>query len=171
MKHLSALIATIALALSVGPTSAQSPKPCSAPEYRQFDFWVGTWDVVSPDGKLAGRNRIERIEGGCGLQENWTGAGGGTGRSINTYLPADKQWHQFWLDSGGGVLNLSGTFDGHSLRLRGTSTGPAGAVVQNRITFTPNNDAGLRQLWEISRDEGKTWTVSFDGKYVRAQTK
>ena len=32
-----------------GSTSAAAPapkpKPCTAPEFRQFDFWVGTWDV------------------------------------------------------------------------------------------------------------------------------
>jgi hypothetical protein len=170
MKLLSALCAATLLMVSMG-VAAQTPKPCSAPEYRQFDFWVGNWDVFSPDGKLAGHNRIERIEGGCGLQENWTGAGGGTGRSINTYLPADKRWHQFWLGSGGGVLNLAGAFDGHSLTLRGTNTSAAGVVIQNRISFTPNPDGSVRQLWEISRDEGKTWSVSFDGKYVRAKEK
>ena len=57
---------------------APATKPCSAPPYRQFDFWIGDWDVFSPDGKLAGHNRVESIEGGCGIQENWTGAGGGT---------------------------------------------------------------------------------------------
>jgi hypothetical protein len=170
MKLLSALCAATLLMVSMG-VAAQTPKPCSAPEYRQFDFWVGNWDVFSPDGKLAGHNRIERIEGGCGLQENWTGAGGGTGRSINTYLPADKRWHQFWLGSGGGVLNLAGAFDGQSLTLRGTNTSAAGVVIQNRISFTPNPDGSVRQLWEISRDEGKTWSVSFDGKYVRAKEK
>ena len=168
---MTAFFATAALMLLPGFNAAQTPKPCTAPEYRQFDFWVGMWDVFSPDGKLAGHNRIERIEGGCGLQENWTDQGGGTGRSINTYLPADKQWHQFWLGSGGGVLNLAGTFDGHSLTLRGTNSGAAGATIQHRISFTPNADGSVRQLWESSRDEGKTWTVSFDGKYVRAAKK
>jgi hypothetical protein len=164
-------LAAVGLTVSARFADAQAPKPCSASEYRQFDFWIGNWDVFSPDGKLAGHNRIDRIEGGCGLQENWSGAGGGTGRSINTYLPADKQWHQFWLGSGGGVLNLAGTFDGHSLTLRGTSTGVNGAVIHNRLSFTPNSDGTVRQFWEISRDDGKTWTVSFDGKYVRAKAK
>src|SRR5690242_21838009 len=79
------------------PAAAAQPPACSAREYRQFDFWIGDWDVVAPDGTRAGHNRVERIEGGCGLQENWTGAGGGTGRSINTNAPADKQCLQNWL--------------------------------------------------------------------------
>lgn len=171
MRLFQLLLAATIAAASPCVAGAQTPKPCSAAEYRQFDFWIGSWDVFSPDGKLAGHNRIERIEGGCGLQENWTAEGGSTGRSINTYLPADRQWHQFWLGSGGGVLNLAGTFDGHALTLQGTTAGPGGAIVQQRISFTPNADGSVRQLWEMSRDAGKTWTVSFDGKYVRAKGK
>jgi len=78
-------------------------------------------------------------------------------------LPADRQWHQFWLGSGGGVLNLSGAFDGRALTFRGTSTSAVGAVTQNRLRRRQRPP-----LREISRDEGKTWSVTFDGKYVRA---
>jgi len=27
----------------------------------------------------------------------------------------------------------------------------------------------VRQLWELSNDAGATWTVLFDGRYVRAR--
>ena len=33
---------------------------CADPAYRQFDFWIGEWQVHTPDGKLAGTNRITR---------------------------------------------------------------------------------------------------------------
>jgi quercetin dioxygenase-like cupin family protein len=151
------------------PSAAAQTPSCSAREYRQFDFWIGEWDVLAPDGTRAGHNRVEQIEGGCGLQENWTGQGGGTGRSINTYSPADKQWHQYWLGSGGGILNLAGAFDGDTLTLRGTSAGASGATVDNRLQFTRHADGTVRQFWQQSRDGGKTWSVAFDGKYVRAQ--
>jgi hypothetical protein len=61
------------LALTVGdgetvrtpasPSRAVTPaaRPCSAPAYRQFDFWLGDWKVRRPDGKIAGANRIMRI--------------------------------------------------------------------------------------------------------------
>ena len=40
---------------------AGPPSPaCSAPGYRQFDFWLGDWDVVDSTGKPAGTNRIEK---------------------------------------------------------------------------------------------------------------
>ena len=51
------------------------------------------------------------------------------------------------------------------------STGPhpdkPGLTLQQRITWTPNADATVRQLWETSEDGGKTWSVAFDGRYVR----
>jgi hypothetical protein len=34
------------------------PAACSGPEYRQFSFWIGEWDVYEADGKPAGHNVI-----------------------------------------------------------------------------------------------------------------
>jgi len=80
----AAVVLVSGRAAAQAPVAAAQPPSCSAREYRQFDFWIGEWDVLAPDGTRAGHNRVERIEGGCGLQENWTGQGGGTGRSIST---------------------------------------------------------------------------------------
>src|SRR3954467_12481658 len=32
--------------------------PCGTPPYRQFDFWLGDWEVRSAAGQLLGHNRI-----------------------------------------------------------------------------------------------------------------
>jgi hypothetical protein len=37
------------------------------------------------------------------------------------------------------------------------------------MSFTPNSDGTIRQLWESSADEGKTWTPLFDGIYRRSK--
>jgi hypothetical protein len=168
LTHL-VMLALIGFSLDRTPPSAQAKPPCSAPEHRQFDFWIGEWDVKTPDGKTAGINRIERIEGGCALQENWTAAGGpgGTGRSINAYWPGDKKWHQFWIGSGGLVMHLSGVFEGDVLRMEGAVPMPNGRIVQHRLSFTKRADGTVRQFWENSSDAGKTWTVAFDGIYTR----
>src|SRR5262245_23301808 len=39
-------------------TSISQAIPCGAPENRQFDFWIGDWQVHKPDGSFAGMNRI-----------------------------------------------------------------------------------------------------------------
>lgn len=160
LAHLMLLLLVASFGQPVRPT------PCTAPEHRQFDFWIGEWNVKTPDGKVAGVNRIERVEGGCALQENWTGTGN-TGRSINAYWPGDKKWHQFWIGSGGLVMHLSGVLAGDALRLEGLVPMPNGQTMQHRLTFTNRADGTVRQFWENSTDAGKTWTVAFDGVYTR----
>lgn len=56
--------------------------PCENEEkFREFDFWIGEWEVRTADGQLAGHNSIRRAERGCVLIEEWTGAGGTSGMS------------------------------------------------------------------------------------------
>ncbi len=47
---------------------------CRQAEYRQFDFWLGTWAVHS-SGRVAGETGSSGARG-CLLIENWTGAKG-----------------------------------------------------------------------------------------------
>lgn len=85
-------MAMVVLLLAAVPVNA-AEKPCSAPEHRQFDFWIGDWDVTAPDGKPAGKNRIEPILDGCALAEHWRGASGGAGHSYNVYDARRGVWH------------------------------------------------------------------------------
>lgn len=169
MRRLSALalaaLLSPFLADADAPAASAKADPCAAKESRQFDFWLGDWNVIDPAGKVAGHNRIEAILGGCALAEHWDGAGGGHGTSYNAYDATSKTWQQFWVDKQGGVLHLEGTFDGERMALR--STRPGAHV--DRITWTPNKDGTVRQLWETSEDSGKTWKTSFDGRYERTR--
>ncbi len=161
----------------VGPSSTATseaakpaaPPPCSAPQYRQFDFWIGHWDVFQPDGKRAGENLIEPILGGCALRETWQGSGGFSGTSLNAYDAVGKLWHQTWLDNHGGRLDLAGGLRGQAMVLESREPHPdkPGATLDQRIAWSVLPDASVRQLWETSEDGGKTWSVAFDGKYVR----
>ena len=159
------------LTLAVCPTlvhaeSAPAKPPadaCPAKESHQFDFWIGHWNVIDPAGKVAGHNRIEAIVGGCALSENWDSAAGNRGKSYNAYDARTKTWQQFWVDARGGVLHLSGGLEGRSMVLRSTQPG----THVDRITWTPNDDGTVRQLWESSDDAGKTWKNEFDGRYER----
>jgi hypothetical protein len=148
-------------------TSAQPTKPPPLPpESRQFDFWLGEWEVTTPDGKPAGSSRIELIADGAGLLENWTGAKGYSGKSLNSYNPAKKQWQQFWVGAGGGVLELSGALVDGQMVLQGEHV-VGGKPTVEKITWTPNADGSVRQHWEQSTDSGKTWATAFDGRYKK----
>lgn len=90
----SSIVAIGALvAVAFGQAERQAP-PCSAPEYHQFDFWIGNWDVTTPDGKPVGTNLVRQILDGCVIEENWSGTTGGDGKSFNIYFARDRRWHQ-----------------------------------------------------------------------------
>ncbi len=143
-------------------------QPCEElPEYRQFDFWIGEWGVFNPRGQKAGENRIERLANGCILWENWTGAGGGTGHSINYYDHARKTYVQIWVSSGAGIIVANGGLKDGALVLTGERFLRNGTKQHYRGTWTPLPDGNVRQFLELSSDEGKTWTVWFNGLYVK----
>ena len=167
-RSLLATLFTLPAGLALAQTPATAPPTCEAAEHRQFDFWIGDWEVFLPSGQKAGENRVDSINAGCSLLENWSGRGGYTGKSLNIYDRTDKRWHQVWVDSTGGVLMLAGGFADKRMVLEsGPVAGGSGAPVIHRIAWSINEDASVRQLWESSSDAGKTWTVQFDGKYVR----
>lgn len=140
------------IVLSLAPAAAEEPCP---PEARQFDFWVGEWDVHAA-GALAGRNRIEPILDGCVLQETWSGARGSAGSSLNFYNPEEQAWEQFWVWKNGTTLHLTGGLVRGAMVL-GNET--------NRITWTPNADGTVRQHWQVRESPEAAWTDAFDGLY------
>ena len=142
------------------------PPGCPSAEHRQFDFWIGDWDVKA-NGKVVGRNVITREHGGCVIHEQYTGVTGYTGASLNMYDASRKRWHQTWVDNAGLLLELNGEFTGGRMVLRGETIDSAGKTTLGRITWTPGADGTVRQLWEQSPDGGKTWSVAFDGIYSR----
>ena len=75
--------------------------PCCTEENLQFDFWVGDW-VVYAKGKMAGFNKVTKIEDGCIIRENWKSFESSyTGTSYNFYDKLDKKWKQVWIDNQG----------------------------------------------------------------------
>ena len=154
---------------SPAPAATPQARPCVTPLHRQFDFWIGRWDVIDPAGRFAGANRITAIDRGCALHESWSSAAGGyTGQSLNSLGP-DRKWRQTWVDSSGLRLELTGGLVGASMVLEGDtpSNDPKAPPTKNRITWTPENPNLVRQHWETSTDLGRTWATAFDGRYHR----
>jgi hypothetical protein len=147
--------------------TAEIAERCRGPEHRQFDFWLGAWEVRDSAGALLGQNDITRVSAGCALHEDWRGAGGGVGISVNTYDAALGKWTQRWVGAGA-TLWLEGGLEDGAMVLAGTAprTTPRGPVL-DRITWTPLPDGRVRQTWDISTDQGQTWMPSFVGFYSR----
>ena len=165
------MIATVLGSATSGGAEPPTPAPiaptCSAPEHRQFDFWIGSW-TVTEGGRPAGHNRIEPVLDGCALLESWSGASGTKGRSLNFYNRATGQWHQTWVDSEGGTLNLNGSFVAGVMTLEGTRTDPAtGKEVRDRIRWSVVGEGIVRQVWDRASPASGAWELVFDGRYER----
>ncbi|MEZ5565660.1 MAG: hypothetical protein R3F24_09170 [Gammaproteobacteria bacterium] len=162
----------VALAVAVGVLVASvaigADRGCPDPHARDFNFWIGYWSVTNADGSLAGHNQIEPILDGCVLQETWAGVSGSAGTSLNFYDTSRREWRQFWVWREGTTLELAGRLVDGAMILQGDSL-EDGKPVRNRITWTDPPGDTVRQLWELSRDGGKTWNTLFDGTYRPAR--
>lgn len=155
-------LAAVAMALSSLATRAASE--CSDAKSRQFDFWIGEWEVYSGEN-LAGHNTIEPILDGCVLQETWRGTEGSAGSSLNFYNPQAEKWQQFWVWRNGTTLELEGAFADGKMALQGESMNREGEKLLNRVTWYDNPDGTVRQHWVVSGDGGASWQTAFDGLY------
>ena len=164
----SALALLAGLAWSSLPAAPAAPAGCTSAEHRQFDFWVGDWEVRKLDGTVVAHNRIEKEHGGCVVHENYTNTSGYSGESLNAYDASRKVWHQSWVDNGGLLLLLEGGLRDGNMVLEGKTTGADGKETRHRITWTPNADGSVRQFWQSTDAKGE-WTTAFDGRYVRKE--
>jgi hypothetical protein len=160
------LVGALALGIFTSVPGQVPATPCNTPDHRAFDFWLGDWNVRTPNGKLAGTNRIESEYGGCVLHERYDTGRGYRGESLNAFDASRGLWHQTWVDSSGTLLLLEGGIRDGSMVLEGQTNGAPGNPTKHRITWTPGADGSVRQLWE-STDATGQWTIAFDGKYTR----
>jgi hypothetical protein len=157
--------------VATGPTDpgpSRTASSCESPQGRQFDFWLGDWEVRTEDGRLAGHNTIRKILNGCVLHESYHTPDGYAGESFNVYDEHRDVWHQTWVDVTGLLLVLEGKYRDGKMTLQG-ETGPPGERTLHRITWSlvDGDPDRVRQHWESSDDGGESWDTLFLGLYVR----
>lgn len=156
-------------------SSSQDTKPydaeiCSLDRFRDFDFWVGSWEVTDGTGQIAGRNEIALEQNDCVLVERWQSVRGRTGLSMNYYDPALDKWRQHWIGLGL-VLEMAGGMSDGSMILEGPLQYlKSGEVTLLRGIWTPLPDGRVRQHFLETRDNGTTWEDWFDGYYERVSS-
>ncbi len=165
MNSRAALLTLVMLA-GTACAPAFAAAACDDPEHRAFDFWLGDWVVTKPDGKQVGVNHITAEYDGCVLHERYEAASGYRGESLNIYDAGRKVWHQTWVDNAGLLLRLEGGLREGSMVLEGQTTGADGQVMLHRITWTPQANGSVLQLWQ-STDKDGVWQVVFDGRYEK----
>src|SRR5262249_18205806 len=135
--------------------------PClHSPEFRQFDYWLGEWDVEIGGQKLA-KSSIQLILDDCVVFENYTDSRGYAGKSFSLYDATTKKWEQRYVDSGGALHNWTGGLDKGGMTFRWDHDNSF-----NRMTYAREGPDRIRQVVETSSD-GKAWTKTYDGLYVR----
>jgi hypothetical protein len=165
-------------ALSLSPfgeilAAQANPAPCKAPEFRQFDFWIGDWDVASTrDGIARGTSHISREMDGCVIWESWTSKGSGYfGKSYNTYNMNLRQWEQYWVDNEAGVMFFHGELkDGVMDYWTDDVPQTDGTKLRRHLQFFNLSADKVRQFSQGSTDGGKNWKVEYDLTYTRHGT-
>jgi hypothetical protein len=142
--------------------TAGSTADCASPAHRQFDFWLGDWDVFDghSHAKVA-RVHVTRTLDDCVLLEEYRGSDGHEGESFSIYDGPRGVWHQTWVTNRGQLLVIEGSLRGGAMELSGPEHLADGAVRLVRGTWQPSHD-GVREVAVRSTDGGKTWTEWFD---------
>jgi len=176
-KNFMRKILLLLLTLAAGLVDQAQKTPCTTnPLYRQFDFWIGEWQVYGKNGKKAGDSKIELILDSCIILENWKSANSTqgifySGKSFNTYNGSTKQWQQTWVDNAGGTTEfLEGHYENNKMIFL---TKPfqfnKDTVAIRRLTFYKLEINKVRQHGEISKDDGRSWTTEYDLEYRRKE--
>jgi len=161
---------SVLFAAGAACAQGQAPQyPCEEDaRFAEFDFWIGEWDVHIANGTYAGSNTITSPHRGCVLIENWTGAGGSAGMSINYLDHESGEWVQIWNDSSGSQINIRGGLTDEGMLLVGTIHYVASnKTVPFRGLWTALPDGRVRQFFEQYNADNDTWATWFEGFYTR----
>jgi hypothetical protein len=148
-------------------------RPCMHDaRFREFDFWLGDWDVRPTGAVPAGppaRNTVTLEDNGCVVMEHWKAPSGSEGQSFNIFDRSIGKWRQTWVDNIGGQHDYWGRLENGNMAFLGDTPAPNGKLgrVPTRLTFFHISKDSVRQFSEISSDSGKTWTTNYDLLYVR----
>jgi Protein of unknown function (DUF1579) len=157
----------------------QTPAPtrsCDLPEGKQFDFWVGEWELKWPAGQGGaaagqvgtGTNVIKKILGNSIVEENFgSSMTQMKGMSFSAYDQRTGEWKQTWVDNGGSYLLFTGKFKDGVMELRSPPrVTPKGKII-NRMVYKNITGNSLDWDYQYSIDEGKTWVDAWNIHYTR----
>src|SRR5258706_7358811 len=145
---------------------ATQDSPCSLPEARQFDFWIGDWDLTWDGG--SGTNVVHAVLDGCAIQENFDGTPSLSlrGMSLSLYNSAIGKWQQTWVDNDGSYLALTGAFENGIMALSMERTFEGKPAIMRMIFYNVARTE-LDWKWERSTDAGATWQLLWKIHYQR----
>jgi hypothetical protein len=182
-----AVAAALVSLLAHAPASSQA-ELCQQPGHREFDFWLGTWEIrqelLLPDGSwldLPARSTVTRVAGSCALMEEWRGQvrffwegmdapSPLEGFSVRAYDAEAGLWRIWWLDSR--RPDFGAPFEGRFVRGEGAfvreGTTADGNPLLTRIRFHDVTADSVHWELAISRDAGSSWSPLWRMRFRRA---
>ena len=176
---MTVLIRTIIIAamLSMSTLSVAQQAPQKPPTFCQdnegfadWDFWVGDWKVYTNDeaNTLVGNNSITKHYTNCLIKETWVDINGNGGFSINYFNSVREQWRQVWVSNGYSIDYTGGLNEEGQMVLEGEIDNyQPGTSVGFRGIWTPQENGDVIQRFEAHDAETDSWTVWFEGRYVK----
>jgi hypothetical protein len=123
-------------------------------EFRQLDFWLGSWTVAAEPGPELGRSEVRSDLNGCLMQEDFETPKGYRSRSYLYFDFVVEQWFRTFADNTGAHFELSGNLEGDAMVMTGEGTGPGGQLRPVRVTIEPDRAGSVRQTWKETAGQG-----------------
>jgi len=144
--------------------------PCR--DVHTFDFWVGSFDArpwdqptAPPTGELHNTREYE----GCVIVERWTSSAGAAGMSMSFYDNSRHLWRMIWNSDSNRSNDLEGSYSDGAMRFKGWVLDTDGTrLLVTNVLQNVSPDI-IRHIYSTSADNGKTWIVKSDGRFVRRQ--
>ena len=148
-------------------TQSDSAEIAVSDEKRQFDFWIGTWELTWGDDQ-SGTNHVEAILDGQVIQENFDGQPSIPlkGISLSTYDVVLHKWRQTWVDNEGSYIDLIGEFKDNQMMLS-TQRQAGDAMIQFRMIFYNITANEFDWNWERLNNENmwvSVWQIHYRRK-------
>jgi hypothetical protein len=150
-------------------SSAAPPLPATAllDAARQFDFWLGEWDLRWSDGRT-GTDSVF-----LDLGDNVVVGSLDARPSLDyqrvchsVYARADGCWKHTWVDSDGNYLDFAGAFADGEMDLRREARHDGG-VALFRVRWHDIEAESLTWSYERSDDGGESWASLWSIDYSR----
>ena len=147
--------------------SQSQQTPTGKPESRQFDFWVGDWELTWNDTSK-GSNNITLEMNNLVVYEHFKDpASNYFGWSWSVYDTLARKWKQTWVDNQGEYLDFTGQMADEKMVLERSFTSARGTLVKQRMTFYNITKNNFDWNWENSTDGGTNWKLAWKIHYQR----
>jgi hypothetical protein len=167
------ILSCLAVSTSFSQSTPAAPDPCTSTQQKQFDFWVGEWNLTWPgknSGEIGrGSNSIKRILDGCVVQESFSGQESMhlRGTSVSIFDAKEGTWKQTWVDNEGGYLDFTGELKNGEMIFQREALQKDGTKLLQRMVWKNITANEFDWSWEASGDGGKTWQVQWPIHYKR----